>query len=96
MSEVPQGVTAVFIDTDGHVIASANCFDRSRPSGFTVTEAQIHRVRDRLAVEVVKQLASPRLYENLSAYDCQQIVGKMKGKAHIVIVGGEDNGRGSL
>lgn len=86
---VPAGVTAVYV-YDGRVIAHASDFDRSRPGGFTVLEAQTHRAEQALAVAVVRTLASPALHENLDAYDCEQIVRKMKGKSYVLPVGHGD------
>lgn len=87
---VPPGVTAVYV-YDGRVIAHASDFDRDRPGGFTVLEAQTHRVEQRLAIEVIHALASPALYENLDAYACEQIVRKMKGKSYVLPVGHDDS-----
>lgn len=83
---IPAGVTAVYV-YDGRVIAHASDFDRSRPGGFTVLEAQTHRVEQRLALEVVRALASPALHENLDAYECERIMHKMKGKSYVLPVG---------
>jgi hypothetical protein len=87
MDENPSiaGVTAVYV-YDGHVIAHASDFNRSRPGGFTVLEAQTHRVEQALALAVVRALASTALHENLDGYACEQIVRKMKGKSYIIPV----------
>lgn len=79
------GVTAVYV-YDGRVIAHASDFNRSRPGGFTVLEAQTHRVEQSLAFAVVRTLASPALHENLDAYECEKIMRKMKGKVYIIPV----------
>lgn len=79
------GITAVYV-YDGRVIAHASDFARDRPGGFTVLEAQTHRVNQRLAVEVVRALASNALHENLDWYDCERIVAKMKGKSFLIQV----------
>lgn len=85
-TRTPAGVTAVYV-YDGRVIAHASDFARDRPGGFDVIEAQTYRAKQRLAFEVVKALASPALYENLDAYDCEKIMGKMKGKVQVLEVG---------
>lgn len=72
------GVVAIFV-IDGRVIAHAADFNRSCPGGFTVAQAQEHRARDRLSFEVVKELASPTLYNGLSQYNCDRIVRGIKG-----------------
>ena len=82
---IPEGVTAVYV-YDGRVIAAASDFKQDRPGGLTVFEVQKHRAESELCWEVVKALASPALWENLSAYDCEQIVRKMKGRAFLVAV----------
>lgn len=87
--QTPPGVMAVYV-YDGRVIASASDFNRSAPGGFTIAEAQTYRARDALASKIVRALASPALYENLSTYDCRQIVQKMKGREHIIPIGHAD------
>lgn len=86
MSNTPKGLTAIYI-YNGRVIATASDFERSRPGGFTVREAQTHRVELALARAVVHALASPALYENLDAYGCEQIVRAMKGTRHVIPIG---------
>lgn len=88
-NQTPLGVMAVYV-YDGRVIASASDFNRFTPGGCTMAEAQTYRVRNALAWEVVRALASPALYENLSAYDCQQIVQKMKGREQIIPISHAD------
>lgn len=88
-NQTPPGVIAVYV-YDGRVIASASDFNRSTPGGFTMAEAQTYRARDALSWEVVRALASPALYENLSAYDCRQIVQKMKGREQIIPISHAD------
>ena len=72
---------------DGRVIAHASDFARDRPGGFDVIEAQTYRAKQRLAIEVVRALSSPALYENLDAYHCEQILQRMKGKMQVLEVG---------
>jgi hypothetical protein len=90
---IPAGVTAVYV-YDGHVIAYASDFDRGQPCGFTLLQAQTHRVEQRLAFEVVRALSSRPLYESLDAYACEQIVRKMKGKSYVLPVGHDDSAGG--
>lgn len=92
MDENPSiaGVTAVYV-YDGRVIAHASDFNRSRPGGFTVLEAQTHRVGQALAFAVVRALASTALHENLDAYECERIMNKMKGKTYIIPVAHENS-----
>lgn len=82
---IPQGITAVYV-YDGRVIAGASDFKPDRPAGFTTLKAQKHRAEQELMREVVRALASPALYENLSPYDCEQIVRKMKGNVYFLPV----------
>lgn len=83
---VPAGITAIYV-YDGRVLAHASDFHRGAPGGFTQAEAQTHRAKSRLAVEVVRALSSPALYENLDAYDCERLMQKMKGKVHVLSIG---------
>ena len=85
---IPPGMSALFI-AEGRVIAHVADFARDTYGGFTLQESQEHRVRDRLAMAVVKELSSPLLYSNLSAYDCQRILEKISGKVHVLAIGGE-------
>jgi len=80
---LPSGVTAVYLYED-RVVANASDFRTDCPGGFTLQEAQEHRARRLLAIEVVHALSSRALYENLDANDCEQILRKMKGKVHII------------
>jgi predicted glycosyltransferase len=77
------GVTAVYL-YEGRVLAHASDFHRSRPGGYTMREAQEYRAKQRLAIEVVRALSSQALFENLDAYDCEQILRKMKGAIHLI------------
>lgn len=79
------GVTAIYV-VEGRVIAHASDFNRSRPAGFTVQEAQEHRARERLACEVIKELSSPLLYNNMDAYTCEQILRKLPGSTFVLPV----------
>ena len=90
--QIPTGMSAIFV-SDGRVIAHVTDFARDTYGGFTLEESQTHRVRDRLAVAVVKELSSPLLYENLSGYDCQRILEKIPGKVHVLPIGGSSNGK---
>jgi len=83
---VPAGVTAVYV-YDGRVIAHASDFSPDRPGGCTVLEGQTYRAKQRLAFAVVKALSSPTLYENMDAYDCERIMGKIGGKCYVLPVG---------
>lgn len=90
---VPPGMSAIFI-AEGRVIAHVTDFNRSTYGGFTLQEAQEHRVRDRLAMAVVKELSSPLMHNNLDAYECQRILGKLPGKVHVMPVGGAHSASG--
>jgi hypothetical protein len=82
-AKAPRGVTAIYI-LDNRVLAASSDFHRDAPSGFTLREAQEARAKRQLSIEVVKALASPALWETLCGYDCEQIVRKMKGAAHTI------------
>lgn len=86
----PPGVVALFIAPDGHVIASANDFDRTRPGGCSIVKGQTWRARDRVKWEAVKALASPAVTDALDGYLLEQIADRMLRKGyriHIVEIG---------
>lgn len=84
---IPTGMSAIFV-AEGRVIAHVTDFNRSTYGGFSLQESQEHRVLDRLAMAVVKELSSPLLYNNLDVYACQRILEKIPGKIHVLPVGG--------
>ncbi len=84
--KIPPGVSAIFI-ADGRVIAHASDFNQSRPGGFTVQEAQEHRVRTRLAHAVIRELSSPLLANSIDSYLAEQILRAIPGKVHILPIG---------
>ena len=91
MSNKPiTGVTALFI-IEGRVLAHATSFELSTPGGLTLEEAQTYRAKRQLAFEVVKALASPRLYERLDAHDCENIMAKIDGRVQIVPVSANES-----
>ncbi len=53
MSDDPKGVTAVLIDPQGHVVASASDFSRGGSAGISQREAQRYRVKTACAVDYV-------------------------------------------
>ena len=81
--QIPMGITALFI-AQGRVIAHATDCVASAPGGFTLTEAQEFRAKRQLARNLVKELSSPLLYENLTDYDCEQLMSKPKGSVHYI------------
>jgi hypothetical protein len=85
--QIPTGMSAIFV-VDGRVIAHVTDFNRSTYGGFTLQESQEHRVRDKLATAVVRELASPLLWRNLNGYDCQRILDKIGGTVHVLPIGG--------
>lgn len=53
MSDDPKGVTAVLIDPQGRVVASASDFNRGGSAGISQREAQRYRVKTACAVDYV-------------------------------------------
>lgn len=86
----PPGVVAVYI-SGNRVIAHAASFEPNKPGGFTVLEAQKQRAKQRLAVEVVKALASPTLYEGWATYDYERLMDKMAGAVKLIPIGHADD-----
>ena len=54
LSHTPAGVVGIVTSPDGRVIATATDFDTNAPGGFTLLEAQKHRVQEALAASVVE------------------------------------------
>ena len=67
MADTPKGVTAVLIDPGARVVASASDFDRSRPTGFTILEAQRRRARLAVANDYVLACCNPHLARAIGA-----------------------------
>jgi hypothetical protein len=86
---VPPGVIAVYVH-EGRVVAHAADFNRSTPGGFTVREAQESRVHMSLAHAVVRECCSRLVSDNLDSYECERILNKLPGKAHLIPIGHED------
>lgn len=82
------GVVAVYI-ADGRVITHAADFERSRPAGFELKEAQQMRCRDELVRAVVRAYCSPVVADALDVSDCDRIVRKLDGKMHFICIGYE-------
>jgi hypothetical protein len=90
---VPPGVIAVFVH-EGRVVAHAADFNRSAPGGYTLKEAQEARVRMSLAHAVVRESCSRLVSDNLDNYECERILHKLPGKAHLITIGhGDKDGR---
>lgn len=85
----PKGCVAVYINLEGRVIASVSDFRPDGYGGFTLYESQRIRAKSNLCREVIKTYCSPVVYDVLEAYDCEQIVGKMKGKIEFIEIGAD-------
>jgi hypothetical protein len=86
--QTPNGLVAIFVDETGREIATATDFKPDRPGGFTVIEAQRHRVREAIARKVIEEYASQRLTRAISQYNCAQIVEELilTHKCQIIII----------
>lgn len=79
-SIVPPGVVGIFTSKDGHVIANASDFERSKAGGTTLREGQEYRVRYQLAFAVLRAYCSPDIAEVFEAYEASQVMHKMVKK----------------
>lgn len=76
----PQGVVAILISPDGVAMADVSYFERDRPGGFSLVEAQKHYARDALANEVVRKFCSDFIFQAMRGYDCQQLLERLRSK----------------
>jgi hypothetical protein len=72
-----KGVVAVLVGPDGRHLADASDFHSGAPAGFSQQEAQTIRVRDRLAMNAMRELTCPVLYEVVDVYTAKRIVDQM-------------------
>jgi hypothetical protein len=94
MSETPKGIVAVFVGPDGHCVASVSDFDTSGYGGYTMREAQEHRIRDAIATAVANALASNDFTKHIDVYHKREVLRAMERTAgyhlHLVPVGYEE------
>lgn len=80
MIDEPTGVVGIFTWPDGAVLASVSDFDRSTYGGFSLSEGQAHRVKERLAYEVIEKTCNECIAKALSAYHRSEIIGHLVRK----------------
>lgn len=83
----PLGVAAVYVDQEGRIITSVSDFNCDGYGGCTLYESQRMRAKRKLAVAVVRAYCSDVVVNALEAYDCEQIVAKLKGKMTFISIG---------
>lgn len=91
MSSSPQGVVAVFVVGD-RVVASTSDFSEDRFSGFDTKSSQDLRARQSLSRAILNVYCSPVVADNLSVYQCAQVVHQLPGEVVIINVGYESEG----
>ena len=74
---IPQGVVAILVGSDGREIVSVTDFHCGSPGGFTQKEAQEVRSSGALAMKAMRELASPVLSDAITQYDAEKILRKM-------------------
>ena len=79
------GVTAIYVH-DGRVVAHVSDFNQSRPGGYEIQEAQSHRARVALALELVRVLSSPLLSDAVDGYIAEQILKRLDGMVFVLPV----------
>ena len=90
MSE-PTGVVGIYTDANGNVVVSVSDFKEQAPGGYTLYEAQRERCKRKLSVAVVNDYCSTAICEALDDYDCERILGKLKGKATFIPINHPDS-----
>lgn len=88
-NENPPGVVGVYVDKNGRAIVSVADFNPDGVNGMRLREGQEWRVRRKLAQAIVVAYCSPVISDALDDYDCEQIVGKLKGKMIFIPVNHE-------
>jgi hypothetical protein len=90
---LPKGVVAVFVGSDGHAVASCADFDQSGYGGYTMQEAQTHRIRETIARRVAEAFASTEFTKHLDTYKVRCVIDQMIARdgyfLHIIPVGYE-------
>ena len=74
MGEPITGVVGILTDDRGNVMATACDFDRDRPGGFDLYEAQRLRASRRLASTAFVVLCHPHIAEVVPSHRAEQII----------------------
>lgn len=77
MSDDPKGVVGLVVAPNGRVVVSASDFHKDGYGGFTLLQAQTHRVRDALAYEYVRASCNSDMAKALRGYDAQQLLNRL-------------------
>ena len=79
MKDAPtvQGVVALLIAPDGHVVCDATDFDRDGYGGVLIRDAQESRARRRLCDAAIKEFSAPAMARIITDYQMQVIVHEM-------------------
>lgn len=89
-----KGVVAVFVGPDGREIASVSDFSTDGYGGFTMRQAQEHRIRYAVADAVAERFASTEFTKHLDNYQRRQVLDAMTRdggyKLHIIPIGYDD------
>ena len=67
------GTVAVVTNGSGRVIVSLADFGQNRPGGFKVQEAQKARLRDAVAMEVIRATCAEDIYRVITAMEARGI-----------------------
>lgn len=76
-AETPKGVVAILLNDEGRTIASVTDFDTQSYGGFKLVDAQRHRVRTRLANEMVLQMSIPDFAKAMRGYDAERLMDQL-------------------
>jgi hypothetical protein len=72
-----KGIVAILTDPKGRVVASVSDFTHDGYGGFSLQEAQEHRVKRHLAFAVIRAYCSDFIIPAIEPYDCEQIVARL-------------------
>ena len=94
MGDSPQGVVAVLIAPDGHVIASVNDFTIGGAAGFEQYDTQKIRAQRQLSLMVLQETCAPYIAKAVDSYQADRIMDSLchnQGFRVEVIAIGYDN-----
>lgn len=91
----PKGVVAVLTGPDGEVYSSLSDFHTSRSAGYTVREAQEHRLKQAIARDVVDRCCAACIAKTFDRVDYARVLDKMLSDGGFTLtmipVGHEEN-----
>ena len=91
---IPQGVVAILMASDGHVWGQGSDFDSGGAGGFTKIQNQTRRAKTKCVHDFIKKSCIPDVADCMSSYDAEQLVNdlvvKKNWRLETINVGQED------